>query len=77
MTKRETILTAGKQIAAIASGRAYKETAEDILNDPSGEQQGESAPPPATAPSASVSEPENSNEVDHDRQQPDQGTGGH
>ena len=68
MTKTETILQAGKQIAAIMSGQALKgETLkahpEDSLNDPNAEKQGEKE---------SVQDPGNPNEVDHGNQDPGQ-----
>lgn len=87
MTKAETILSAGKQLAAIASGRAFrgesqKVRAEDILNDPTLEKQGEPASEPGSAapePTAnqraaneSQADPGNPNDADHNDRQPGQ-----
>lgn len=78
MSKSAIILHAGKQIAAVASGRALKgETLkshpEDSLNDPAAERQDKLA----TGQGASVEndglqDPGNPNEVDHDDQDPGQ-----
>lgn len=74
MTKPETILQAGKQIAAIASGGAFineplKAEPENILGDPSQARRGQQTTKPV---SDSASEPGNPNDVDHDDQDPGQ-----
>lgn len=75
MTKRETILEAGKQIAAVASGRARKKDPKEILNDPTLEKQGAAssrADGPTPAENASRSDPGNPNDRDHTDQNPGQ-----
>jgi hypothetical protein len=67
MTKSETVLTAGKRIAAIASGRAYKPESEDLLDDSSVERQREPSTP-TVGPSATKSKPAKTSDSDRDEQ---------
>lgn len=80
MTKAETLLQAGKQLTAVAAGRAFrgeplKVHAEDRVNDPAAPKQGEKPPQPAPASKESRQDPGNPNAVDHDDQDPGQEKG--
>ena len=78
MTKTETILQTGKQIAAIAAGRAFrgkslKTHPEEVLNDPAAEKQQDLKSGHGTpAENDGRQDPGNPNEVDHDGQDPGQ-----
>jgi len=77
-TETETILHTGKQIAAIAAGRAYhgkslKAHPGEIINDPAAEKQKDLKPGHgALAEKDGLQDPGNPNEVDHDDEDPGQ-----
>lgn len=84
MTKANTLLHAGKQLVAIAAGRAFrgepvKTRAEDLVGHSSAERQGagpRKAPPPeAPKRNEAGQDPGNPNAVDHDDQDPGQEKG--
>lgn len=78
MLKTQTILQAGKQLTAIAAGRAFRgETLkvhpEDVLADPSAQKQGDPATRQApVAKRGDIQDPGNPNDVDHGDQDPGQ-----
>ncbi len=78
MTKTAMILQTGKQLVAIAAGRAFKgeaqkERADDILSNPAAQSQ-DDLPSRAKEPAVkeSVQDPGNPNDVDHGEQGPSQ-----
>lgn len=79
MTKADMLLQAGKQLVAVAAGRAFrgeplKAHAEDLVNDPAASRQGEKLSP-TLAGKESLQEPGNPNAVNHDDQDPGQEKG--
>ncbi|MBV1687705.1 hypothetical protein KRR38_08460 [Novosphingobium sp. G106] len=78
MTKAQTLLQAGKQLAAVAAGRAFKgeplkPDAENILHDPGAQKlDRKDTPEPRPAEKEGRQDPGNPNAVDHDDQAPGQ-----